>query len=64
MGDDDERVDVEALRAYLTDYLGSAAFGTGMHFLLLEVSEVQRMTAPELCRKARDLGIDPRRFER
>ena len=54
-------VDVDALRAYLLDYCGTAAFG-GFPAALLDVVDIARMDGEELCRKAEELGVDLRRF--
>ncbi len=54
-------VDVDALRAYLLDYCGTAAFG-GFPAALLDVVDIERMDGEELCRKAEELGVDLRRF--
>lgn len=54
-------IDVDALRAYLLDYCGTALFG-GFPVALLDVADIERMDGEELCRKAEDLGVDLRRF--
>lgn len=54
-------IDVDALRDYLMDYCGTAAFG-GFPAALLDVVDIERMDGHELCKKAEDLGIDLRRF--
>lgn len=53
-------IDIDALRAYLLDYCGTAMFG-GFPAALLDVADIERMDGYELCRKAEDLGIDLRR---
>lgn len=54
-------IDVDALRAYLLDYCGTAMFG-GFPAALLDVAEIERMDACELCRKAEDMGVELRKF--
>lgn len=54
-------VDIDALRAYLLDYCGTALFG-GFPAALLDAADIERMDGEELCRKAEDLGVDLRRF--
>lgn len=54
-------IDVDALRAYLLDYCGTAMFG-GFPAALLDVADIERMDGEQLCRKAEELGIDLRRF--
>ena len=54
-------VDVDALRGYLMDYCGTAAF-SGFPAAIIDVAEIEDMSGEELCRKAEDLGIDLRRF--
>ncbi|HIT46202.1 MAG TPA: hypothetical protein IAC28_09045 [Candidatus Aphodovivens excrementavium] len=54
-------IDVDALRAYLLDYCGTALF-SGFPAALLDVADIERMSGKELCRKAEELGIDLRRF--
>ena len=54
-------IDIDALRAYLLDYCGTAVF-SGFPAALLDVADVERMSGEELCRKAEKLGIDLRRF--
>ena len=55
-------IDVDALRSYMEDYLGTAMFG-GFPAAFLDLSDIQRMSGYELCRKAEELGIDLRPFE-
>ena len=55
-------IDVDALRSYMEDYLGTAVF-SGSPAAFLDLSDIQRMSGYELCKKAEDLGIDLRRFE-
>lgn len=54
-------IDVDALRAYLLDYCGTAMF-SGFPAALLDVADIEHMSGEELCRKAEELGIDLRRF--
>lgn len=54
-------IDIDALRAYLLDYCGTALF-SGFPAALLDVADIERMSGEELCRKAEELGIDLRRF--
>lgn len=55
------RVDVDALRAYLLDYCGTAMMG-GFPAALVDVADIERADGVELCRIAERLGIDLRRF--
>ncbi len=54
-------IDVDRLRAYLKDYVGTAAF-SGFPAAILDVADIERMSGQELCRKAEQLGIDLRKF--
>ena len=54
--------DVGALREYLEDYVGTAAFN-GFPAAVLDLSDIERMDGYELCQKAEELGVDLRRFE-
>ena len=54
-------IDIDALRAYLLDYCGTAVFN-GFPAALLDVADIERMDGGQLCRKAEELGIDLRRF--
>lgn len=54
-------IDVDALRAYLLDYCGTAVL-SGFPAALLDVADIERMGGEQLCRKAEELGIDLRRF--
>lgn len=54
-------INVEALRDYLPDCCGTAMF-SGFSAALLDVADIERMSAEELCRKAEELGVDLRRF--
>lgn len=56
------QIDVDALREYLLDYCGTAMF-SGFPAAMLDVADIEGMSGYELCKKAEDLGIDPRRFE-
>ena len=55
-------IDVDALRSYMEDYLGTAMFD-GFPPASLDLSDIQRMSGYELCKKAEELGIDLRAFE-
>ena len=54
-------IDVDALRDYLMDYCGTAAF-SGFPAAMLDVMDIERMDGHELCRKAEELGVDLARF--
>lgn len=54
-------IDIDALRAYLLDYCGTAVF-SGFPAALLDVADIERMSGEELCRKAEEPGVDLRRF--
>lgn len=54
-------IDIDALRAYLLDYCGTALFG-GFPAALLDVADIERMDGEGLYRKAEDMGVDLRRF--
>lgn len=54
-------IDVDALRAYLVDYFGTATFN-GFPAAVVDLSDVERMDGYELCRLAEELGIDLRQF--
>lgn len=56
------RIDIDKLRAYLLDYYGTAAFG-GFPFAMVDVCEIEGMDGHELCKKAEQMGVDPRKFE-
>ena len=55
-------IDVDALREYLEDYVGTAAFN-GFPAAVLDLSDIECMDGYELCQKAEELGVDLRRFE-
>ena len=55
-------IDVDALREYLEDYVGTAAFN-GFPSAVLGLSDIERMDGYELCQKAEELGVDLRQFE-
>lgn len=55
-------IDVDVLRDYMKDYCGTAAF-SGFPAAILDVVDVERMNARELCEKAESMGVDLRRFE-
>ena len=55
-------IDVDALRSHLEDYVGTAMF-SGFPAAFLDLSDIDRMSGYELCRKAEELGVDLRRFE-
>ena len=54
-------VDVDALRDYMDDYAGSAAF-SGFPAAMLDVIDNDSLGAQALCRKAERMGIDLRDF--
>ena len=54
-------IDADALRDYLMDYCGSAAF-SGFPAAIFDVAEIESMSGEELCEKAEELGIDLRQF--
>ena len=55
-------IDTDALRRYLLDYCGTAAFA-GFPVAVLDVADIEGASPYELCKKAEELGIDLRRFE-
>lgn len=55
------RIDVDRLRAYLLDYVGTAAF-SGFPAAIIDVMDISDMDPCELCRKAEGLGIDLSEF--
>ena len=57
----DITVDVDALRDYMQDYAGSAAF-SGFSGAMADVIGIDGMSPRELCRKAERMGIDLRDF--
>lgn len=54
-------IDIDALRAYLLDYCGTAMF-PGFPVAVLDVADIERASGEELCRIAERLGVDLRRF--
>ena len=50
-------IDVEAVRDFLTDYAGTAAF-SGFPTAMLDVMEIWDLDARGLCLKAEHMGID------
>ena len=54
-------VDVDALRDYLQDYAGSAAF-SGFPGAMVDVIDADSLDARSLCRKAERMGLDLRDF--
>ena len=55
-------IDVEALREYLLDSCGTAAFA-GFPAAMLDAADIEGASPDEFCEKAEELGVDPRRFE-
>ena len=55
-------IDVDALRSYLLDLCGTAAFA-GFEAALVDVVEVERAGGEELLEIALRLGVDPTEFE-
>lgn len=54
-------IDVDALRAYLLDYCGTA-MSSGFPVAVFDVADIERASGEELCRIAERLGIDLRKF--
>ena len=54
-------IDVDALRAYLLEYCGTAMM-SGFPAALIDVVDIERADGIELCRIAERLGIDLRKF--
>ena len=54
-------IDVDALRAYLLAYCGTAML-SAFPAAIVDVVDIQRADGHELCRIAERLGIDLRRF--
>ena len=54
-------IDVDALRACLLDYCGTAAFN-GFPAALLDVADISSADGEELCQRAVQFGVDLRRF--
>lgn len=54
-------IDVDALRAYLLDYCGTAAFN-GFPAAILDVWDIENASGEDLCREAERLGVDLRKF--
>lgn len=52
---------IDASRAYLLDYCGTAVFGD-FPAALLDVADVERTSGEELYHKAEELGISLQRF--
>ncbi len=50
-------IDVDALRDFLTDYAGTAAF-SGFPAAMLDVMGIRNLNARDLCLKAERMGID------
>ena len=55
-------IDVEALRSYLLELCGTAAFA-GYGAALVDVAEVENASGEELLDIALRLGVDPAEFE-
>ena len=54
-------IDVDALRAYLLDYCGTAAFN-GFPAAIMDAWDIENASGEDLCRQAERLGIDLCRF--
>ena len=54
-------IDVDALRACLLDYCGTAAFN-GFPAASLDVADISSADGEELCQKAEQLYVDLHRF--
>lgn len=55
-------IDLDALRAYLEDYCGTAV-ASGLPAAFFDLVDLESMNGEELCAKAEELGVDLRRFE-
>lgn len=56
------KIDVDALRMYLLDLCGTAAFA-GLGAALVDVAEVERADGEDLLSIALRFGVDPTDFE-
>lgn len=54
-------IDVDALRSYLLDYCGTAAFN-GFPAAVMDIWDIESASGEDLCRKAEQLGIDLQHF--
>lgn len=50
-------IDVDMLRDYMRDYLGTAMMG-GFPVAILDLADVDSMSGEELCKTAEDNGVD------
>lgn len=57
MSDMEITIDIDRLRDDLEDYYGTGAF-SGMPAMMMEVSDIQRMSDEEVVRKAQREGFD------
>ena len=54
-------IDIDALRAYLLDYCGTAML-SGFPVAVLDVVDIERASGEDLCRIAERLGVDLSKF--
>ena len=54
-------IDVDALRSYLLDHCGTAAF-SGFPAAIMDAWDIENADGEDLCRKAEQLGVDLHRF--
>lgn len=50
-------IDIDKLREYMLDYVGTAAF-SGFPAAIIDAMDIQNMDSKTLCKKAENLGID------
>lgn len=55
-------IDVDALRSYMEDYVGTAMMN-GFPAALLDLADISSMDGQELCRYAERQGVDLRHFQ-
>ena len=60
-GRDMATIDVDALRDYMRDYLGTA-MSNGFPAAMAELPEIDGMSPRELCERAKKMGVDLGRF--
>ena len=60
-GRDMATIDVDALRDYMRDYLGTA-MSNGFPAAMAELPEIDGMGPRELCERAKRMGVDLGRF--
>ena len=54
-------IDAKALREYMQDYYGTAAFN-GFPFAMGDMIALDQLSNEELCKKAEEMGIDLSKF--